>query len=103
VGCDDRSAQSRFASPSPLTLVPARTTWAAQILVNFYGGTTFCDADGVTTAITFTHNPGNVPGLVVSTKAGSLTLASASAPTAVSLQIFNRECCSHHELMVVMT
>ena len=53
-----------------------------------YGGSSLCDADGVTTAITFTHNPGDVQGLIVSTKAGSLTLASTSAPATVSLQIF---------------
>ncbi len=57
-----------------------------------YGGTTLCGPGGVTTAVTFTHNIGDVPGLVVSTAPAALTLASASSPSDVRLEIFNRAC-----------
>jgi hypothetical protein len=51
------------------------------VTVNLYGGTSLCDptAAGVTTAITFTHNLGDLPGLVVSNAPSSMTLTSSSA------------------------
>ena len=36
-----------------------------QVTTAFDGGTTVCDGDGVTTTITFTKNPGNVPPMVL--------------------------------------
>jgi hypothetical protein len=50
------------------------------ILVSFYGSSNgfVCDPTGVTTAITFTHNPGDVPSLNVATSSLTTTGATAS-------------------------
>lgn len=48
---------------------------------------TLCDSDGVSTLITFTHNPGDIPPLVVSNAPGTFTLRSDLDPGASSLII----------------
>ena len=52
-----------------------------QVTVAFTGGTTVCDADGVSSAITFTHDSGDVPNFIISTG----TLASTGVAPTLSL------------------
>ena len=49
--------------------------------VNLYGSTTtICDADGVTIGITFTNNPGNVPGMELISAGPTTTIVIREVP-----------------------
>jgi len=49
-----------------------------EVTVAFTGGTVACDSDGVATAITFTHNPGDVPPLRIAKNALATTGSTAA-------------------------
>ena len=73
----DALASDLVAALESLDFVPT-------VEVRMAGGTTMCDADGVTTSITFTHNPTNVPPLrIEASDATAMGLASSSSGTAV--------------------
>jgi hypothetical protein len=91
------------ATPALVKMELEQLTSVAQVAVAVSASSTgaVCDADGATTAITFTHNPGNVPLLVADSAlmattgaTATLTVADTTTGTKDDLECSNRGQCN---------
>lgn len=81
---EQTAAIQHDASASDIQEALEGLDFVPTVSVNMAGGTSLCDADGVTTAITFTHNPIDVPALTVDPlddTAQTLQSTSGTSPT----------------------